>query len=105
MGGMLWVGLMVSASAASPDEVARTREALCQSLEPLLRIAATGRDAGLSEAEMQAAMAQRAVTDPEVRRWTVLSIARVYRDRRPGPVIAAEVVGQCRQVLADPGVP
>ena len=97
--GLLWAGLLGPAWGADQAELDRLGEALCQSLGPLLLRAAATRDAGIPEAEAQAALAQIPPGDPDVRRWTVLSLSRVYRDRRPGAVIAEEVIGQCRAAL------
>ncbi len=96
--GLLWAGQIGPAVAASPAELDRLGDAYCQSLGHTLTVAAQARDAGVPEAALQQA-AERHLTDPETDRLTILSIARVYRDRRPGPVIAAEVIEQCWAVL------
>lgn len=95
----LWAGLTGPVLGATPAELDRLGEALCQSLGPMLIHAAAERDAGISEAAAQAALARIPPADPEVRQWAVLSIARAYRDRRPGPILAAEVIAQCIAVL------
>jgi len=95
----IWAGLSGPILGATPAELDRLGAVWCQSLGGLVIQAAAGREAGVSEVDAQAALARIPPSDPEVRRLTQLSIARVYRDRRPGTVIAGEVVSQCIAAL------
>jgi hypothetical protein len=97
--GAVWASLGGPVLGATPAELDRLGLALCQSLGPLLIHAAAGRDSGVSEEAAQAALARIPPADPDTRQWAILSIQRVYRDRRPGPTIAAEVIPQCIAVL------
>lgn len=96
--GLLWASLAGPAWSADPAELDRLGLAYCQSIGHVLRVAAAARDAGVPEAAQQQ-QAARHVTDADTDRLTRLSIARVYRDRRPGSVLAEEVIAQCWAVL------
>lgn len=95
----IWAGLSGPILGATPAELDRLGAVWCQSLGGLVIQAAAGREAGVSEVDAQAALARIPPSDPEVRRLTQLSIARVYRDRRPGPAMAGEVAAQCQADL------
>lgn len=96
--GLLWAGPL--GLAAEPDRAQAIAD-YCRAVARKVVIAADGRDAGMSEAQQLALQATLPGGLPDPALWQAAT-ARVYRDRRPGAVIAAEVADQCRQTLADP---
>ena len=95
--GWVWAGQ--TGLAAQPDREQAIHN-YCRTVARKVVIAADGRDAGLTEAQQQALQAAQPGGLSEPTLWQAAT-ARVYRDRRPGAVIAEEVAQQCRQALAD----
>ncbi|RUQ34816.1 MAG: hypothetical protein EKK71_15220 [Candidatus Competibacteraceae bacterium] len=102
--GSMWAVLAGPVHSATLEELDRLGAAYCQSIGTIVVVAAQARDAGISE-DAQRATALQHPTDPDIDRLTLLSISRVYRDARPGTVIAAEIVDQCQHVLPHRNTP
>ena len=96
--GLVWAVLAGPTVGGEPDAVARAGLAYCRSIGEILRVAADARDAGVAEADQQAQAARHA-TGTSVDDVTALAIARVYRDRRAGAVLAEAFVRDCAAAL------